>query len=132
MRKVLALTLAALLAACGQEQAPVAPGTAPAAAASSDHSWLWGLGGYFLGRMSASPAPAAAPSYPTHTRTIIREVQKPAPAPAVVKPPVVTTAPKITPAPAPVAKPSFSSPSFSGGYKSSPAPRVSYGGGFRR
>lgn len=131
MRRLLALALIALLAACGQ-QTPDAPGAAPAAAAPSDHSWLWGVGGYLLGRMSAPSTPAVTPSYPTHTRTIIREVQKPAPAPAVVKPPVVTTTPKVTPAPAPVAKPSYSSPSFSSGYKPSPAPRVSYGGGFRR
>lgn len=136
---ILAVTLAAgVLAGCGGDQSsPAIPGAEQVGAATqsaSSNGWLWGLGGFLMGRaLSPSPAPAAAVvnnTTHTHTREIIREVAKPAPAAA--QPPVVSTAPKIT-APAPKVTspaPSFGKPSFSSGYSYKSTPSVSYGRGF--
>ncbi|MDM0097510.1 hypothetical protein QTI51_09495 [Variovorax sp. J22G73] len=116
MRKSLLILAAALsLVACGQN-APGAPGDASAATAqSSDHSWLWGLGGYMLGRMGGSSgAPHSVVNQTVVQRNLI--VQRPA-TPVVPKPaPAVTPSFKPTPSPAPSR--SFSTPSFSRGYSS--------------
>lgn len=106
------------LAACGPTGQPAGAAVTPAP--TSDNGWLWGLGGFLAGRMtapSAAPAPAVAPVY-VDRRTVM-QAPPPAPAPtraaappSPTKPPVVTTTPRVTPpAPTMAPKPSYSGPS---------------------
>ncbi|QFZ84550.1 hypothetical protein GFK26_18145 [Variovorax paradoxus] len=138
-KTTLALVFAALaLAGCGKDDtiqpmnmgqgseaphAPVAP--VQAAAPQGDNGWLWGVGGYLLGRMTApkatpqhvpAPAPgfapqAAAPQQPK--RSWFAPTPRPNVPNVVPKAPMVSTTPKSSPIPVPSAapKPSYSGPS---------------------
>lgn len=125
IKTITIISAAIALAACGQDGTPEReqPASASAGSHGSDNSWLWGLGGYVLGRATApSPAPAApAPVY-IDRRTVVQRPavaaapQKPTPAPVAPPPkpstPTVTTSPRVAP-PTPTAapRPSYSGPS---------------------
>jgi len=168
-KTTLALVFAALaLAGCSKDdtiqpmnmgQAGEPPTSHPNAQAQaapqqhSDNGWLWGVGGYLLGRMTApkaqpqpqyAPAPAqgyvpraAAPQPPK--RSWFAPTPRPTVPNVVPKAPTVNTIPKSSPLPAPTAapKPSFSGPSSykapSYSFKSSPsAPSRSFSSSSRR
>lgn len=129
------------LAACGPTGQPAGAAGSANTAPASDNSWLWGLGGFLAGRMtapSAAPAPGVAPVY-VDRRTVV-QAQAPAPTrsatpPAPTKPPVVTTTPRVTPpTPTMAPKPSYSgassyrsvtqsAPSYSRSFSSSSSAR---------